>query len=322
MKHIFIINPAAGKQNAHESIRSRLEAGDIQADWEIYLTKGTGDATAYVRSYCEQHISPVRFYACGGDGTLNEVANGIVGFPHASLGCHPSGSGNDFVKYYGNKEAFLDIKAQIEAEEEYIDLMRIGNRYAINTTNFGFDSCVASVMHKIRRKKLIGGKNAYTTGVIVGLLKAMKNPCVVTADGEVLNPNGKMLLCTIANGQYVGGSFRCAPRSLDNDGLLEVCLVSPISRFTFIKLVGKYKEGSHLDNPKFEKFVRYKRAKTVHIKAPEGFIYTLDGELIEEPEFTVEVIPSAIRFAVPKGTSPLPGDAHIPLTEKEPALTH
>ncbi len=312
MKHIFIINPAAGRENSYDEIEKAMQALETPADYELYQTKSSGDATAYIREYCRTHKEPVRFYACGGDGTLNEVVNGVVGFPHASLGCYPCGSGNDFVKYYGGKEVFLDIPSLIDAEEEYIDLMRVGERYAINATHFGFDSCVADTMMRVRRKKLIGGRNAYTTGVVVGLFKGMKNECRVFVDGELLNPEGKILLCTVANGQYVGGSFRCAPRSLDNDGLLEVCLVHPLSHFTFLKLVNHYKKGVHLDNPKFEKFLEYRRGKNIRIEAPEGFVYSFDGELIGQNEFEVEIVPSAIRFAVPKTANPLPREKHVP----------
>ena len=317
MKHIFIVNPAAGRENSYDVIEKAMQALDTPVDYELYQTQAPGDATAYIREYCRTHKDPVRFYACGGDGTLNEVVNGVVDFAHASLGCYPCGSGNDFVKYYGGKEIFLDIPSLIDAEEEYIDLIRVGDRYAINATHFGFDSCVAKTMMNVRRKKLIGGRNAYTTGVIVGLFKAMKNECRVWVDGELLNPTGTILLCTATNGQYVGGSFRCAPRSLDNDGLLEVCLVHPVSHLTFIKLISVYKKGMHLDNPKFEKILKYRRGKSVRIEAPAGFVYSFDGELIEQNEFTAEVVPSAIRFAVPKTAKPLPGEYHTPVREKQ-----
>ncbi len=312
MKHVFVINPAAGKENSYETIQTALAAMQTPVDYELYQTQGVGDATAYIRSYCEQYTEPVRFYACGGDGTLNEVINGAVGYAHASVGCYPCGSGNDFVKYYGGKNLFLNPEELINAKEEYIDLMRVGDRYAINATHFGFDSCVAKTMVKVRRKKLIGGKNAYTTGVVVGLFRGMKNQCKVSVDGELINPDGKILLCTIANGQYVGGSFRCAPRSVDNDGMLEICLIRPVSHVTFMRLIKDYTKGAHLDNPKFEKYVEYRRGRTVHIEAPEDFVYSFDGELIPDPDFTVEVIPSAIRFAVPASARPVPGEWHEP----------
>ncbi len=305
MKHVFVINPAAGKENAQIKISEELKSIGKDLDYEIYLTKDARDATVFVRKYCEKYHEPVRFYACGGDGTLNEVMNGLVGFSHASLAAYPCGSGNDFVKYYGGKKYFLNLKALINAKEEPIDIMRVGGKYAINATHFGFDSGVAKTMEHVRRAKLIGGKNAYTTGVVTALVTSMRNKVTVKADGEVLNPKGKILLCTIANGQYVGGSFRCAPRSENNDGLLEVCLVYPVSHVRFLRLMPDYREGKHLSDERFEDVVVYRRAKRIHIEAPEGFVYSLDGELIERNEFTIEAMHHAIRFAVPAGAAPI-----------------
>ena len=322
MKHIFIINPAAGKDNSFENIKKILELKKVEVDYELYETQAPGDATAYIRKYCTEHTEPVRFYACGGDGTLNEVVNGVVGFPHASMSCYPCGSGNDFVKYYGGKKVFWNLEELLDAPEEYIDLMRVGNKYAINATHFGFDSAVAETMMKVRRKKIIGGKNAYTTGVVAGIFTAMKNACRVSVDGELLNPDGDILLCTIANGQYVGGSFRCAPRSIDNDGLLEVCVVKPVSILKFVSLIKVYTEGTHLDDDRFAKILKYRRGKKIEIDAPEGFIYSFDGELIRQNKFTVEVVPNAIRFAVPKSAVYLPGVAHVPNYAEEKEIVN
>jgi diacylglycerol kinase (ATP) len=174
-------------------------------------------------------------------------------------------------------------------------------------------------MMKVRRKKIIGGKRAYPTGIVVALVKAMRNKCRVTADGELLNPKGEILLCTIANGQYVGGSYRCAPRSVDNDGKLEVCVVKPVSRVKFLSLMNYYKEGTHLSDPKFEKVLRYCRAERVEVEAPAGFVYSFDGELIKDNHFTVEVAHRALRFAVPKGAKPIVDPKYLPTEEKEPA---
>lgn len=320
MKHIFILNPAAGKENAKAALESQLQTHYATVKYEIYETLGRGDAVSYIRNYCNTHSEPVRFYACGGDGTLNEVVNGAAGFSHASVGCYPCGSGNDFVKYYGGKEIFLDLSAQLEAEEEEIDLIRVGDRYAVNAAHFGFDSCVAQTMTNVRRKKLIGGKNAYTTGILVGLVKAMRNKCKVTVDGALLNPEGTILLCTLANGQYVGGSFRCAPRSVNNDGLIEVCLVKPVSHLKFVSLMNYYKDGTHLSDPKFENVLTYCRGRKIEVEAPEGFVYCLDGELITENRFTVEVAHKALRFAVPKGANPIVDPQYLPKQSEEEAV--
>ena len=316
MKHIFVYNPAAGRNSklAIEALQEKMKEYDGKLEYEFYYTKAQRDATKYIKERCAaEPDEQLRFYACGGDGTANEVLHGVVNQPNASMTVYPCGSGNDFVKYYGGSEPFLDIDALIAAEEKTIDVMRIDDRYSLNVTNFGFDAEVAKTMIAVKRKKLIGGKNAYTTGIVKALITAMKNDCTVWVDGEKLN-DGKMLLCTVANGSYVGGSYRCAPHSDNTDGLLEVCLVRPISRFTFLKLINVYKEGTHLDDPRFRDIIAYRRGKSVRVQAPEGFAFLLDGEIVEQNDFTIEICPAAIRFAVPAAK-----EAAAPAEEKEPA---
>lgn len=299
MKHIFVINPAAGANDQSAAISEFLKSECADLDTDTYVTAGPGDATRFVADYCRAHAGEqVRFYACGGDGTLHEVATGAYGFDNAEIGVYPCGSGNDYVKYYGGADRFTDIRALIEAPSVDIDLMKIGERYCVNVCNFGFDTTVAKTMIKVKRKKLIGGKRAYVTGVVTALIKAMKNDCTVTVDGEQLNDK-KILLCTIANGNYVGGSFKCAPRSVNNDGLLEVCLIKKISRFRFVSLLGPYTAGEHLDDEKFKDCIVYRRGKSIHVSAPEGFSMSVDGEIVDGTEFDIEVVPGALRFALP-----------------------
>lgn len=306
MKHIFIYNPAAGASNrsAINKLKEKMKTYDGVIDYSFYPTTAPGDATRYVKECLDADPdTQMRFYACGGDGTANEVLHGVVGYQNASMTCYPCGSGNDYVKYYGGADRFLNIDALLSAEERPVDIMRVDDRYAINVINFGFDTWVLKTMIKVKTKKVIGGKNAYNTGVATALFKGMNNKCTVTVDGERLN-NGSLLLCTIANGSYVGGAFCCAPRSKNNDGLLEVCLVRPISRVTFLKLLKPYTNGNHLDDPRFEKIISYRRGKTVEIDAPEGFAFSLDGEVVEKSHFTVEILPGAVRFAVPPKKAP------------------
>ncbi|MBE6819293.1 MAG: diacylglycerol kinase family lipid kinase [Ruminococcaceae bacterium] len=301
MKYIFIVNPHAGTEDNEANIRAQLEALPQKEDCEIYLTKAVGDATDYVKNYlAENPGEKVRFIACGGDGTVNEVFNGAVGHDNACVTCYPCGSGNDFVKVFGGAEKFMDVEAILTAEEKKIDLLKVGDRYANNVVNFGFDTTVAITINKQRDKTGHGGKSAYTKGIVTALLTAMKNKCKVRADGKVLNPDGRCLLCTVANGQYVGGSFKCAPRAKVDDGWIEVCMIKPISRLRFVKILGTYTEGKHLDDPAMQDIVVYRQAKKVEVVAPEGFAYSLDGEVIFENKFTVEMAEGAVNFAYPE----------------------
>ena len=301
MKHVFIANPAAGAHNAVPHIRAEVERLCGRYDCAVHETTGKGDATRFVRAYLADHpAEETRFYACGGDGTLNEVMSGMVGADHASLSCYPCGSGNDFVKYYGGPERFLSLEALLEGVEERIDLITDGRGYSINVANFGFDYAVASKVERVKRMPLLHGKNAYYFGVLSSLFTARRNRARVFVDGEQLGKGDEILLCTVANGSYVGGSFRCAPRSDNRDGLLEVCLVSPLSLPSFLKLMGAYRRGEHLDDPRFSHCTWYRRGRKVEVISEQpGFGYTLDGELVESNHFTVEVMPGALRFAVP-----------------------
>lgn len=301
MKYIFIVNPHAGEEDHAAKIRAQIETLPQKDDCEIYITKAVGDATDFIGEYLSVHPKePVRFIACGGDGTVNEVFNGAVGHENVSVSCYPCGSGNDFVKAFGGAQKFLGAAALINAQDRKIDLLKVGDRYSNNVVNFGFDTTVAITINKQREKTGHGGKSVYTKGVITALIKSMKNKCKVRADGEVLNEDGRLLLCTLANGQYVGGSFKCAPRSKPDDGLIEVCLIKPISRLRFVQILGTYTEGKHLDDEKMQDIVVYRQAKKVEIVAPEGFAYSLDGEIIYENRFTVEIAPGAVNFAVPE----------------------
>jgi len=301
MRYIFIINPKAGTQDREQELRAAVAALPQKDLCEFYTTKGVGDAISYVRSWCNAHPGEeVRFIACGGDGTVNEVFNGAACREGVCVTCWPVGSGNDFVKVFGGAEKFMDIEKLLTAPTRKLDLLKVGDRYSVNVVNFGFDTTVAITINKERDKTGHGGKSAYTKGVITALLTSMRNKFTVAADGEVLNADGKALLCTVANGQYVGGSFKCAPRAKTDDGLIEVCLVKPISRIRFVTILGTYTEGKHLDEPKMRDIVVYRQAKKVEITAPEGFAYSLDGEIIYENKFTVEIVPGALDLAVPE----------------------
>ena len=313
MKHIFVVNPAAGTADATEAVRGTLAAYDGKLDYEIYVTRGEKDATDFVKTRVAEG-GELRFYACGGDGTINEVASGLVGAENASLAVYPVGSGNDFIKYYGSRADFLDLDSLIDGEVKAIDVIRVDDRYSINVCNFGFDTTVARTMIAVKHKKIIGGKRAYITGVATAVIKAMKNECEVYADGEKLN-DGTMLLCTVANGRYVGGAFCCAPRSDNTDGMLDICLIKPISRFKFIKILPVYTEGKHLDDERFRDCIVYRRAKKVEVVAPEGFCISLDGEIVENNRFTAEVVPGAVRFVVPKKAEKIQQEAPAAVAE-------
>lgn len=298
MKYIFIVNPSSGENKIKNNLLDELKKyNDI--NYEIYYTAEPKDATRYIKEYCKKNTEDTVFVACGGDGTLNEVVSGAINYKNAIVTCFPCGSGNDFVKIYGGKDKFMNLNNLFNGEEVKIDVMKVNDKYSVNVTNFGFEAEVCYTANKIRRKKIIGGKRSYTTGIIKSLFTSRKTKCKVIADGEVLSEN-KILLSTVANGKYVGGAYKCAPYSDNTDGLLEVTVIKPISLIKFISLVGKYKKGEHLDNPKLRKIIKYKRARKVVIEANENFKICLDGEIYTGPYFEIKNMEKALRFIKPK----------------------
>ncbi len=293
MKYVFVVNPAAGGGGAPDYVRDRFGG---RTNTEIYETRAPRDAEDFVRRRSAQSREELCFVACGGDGTVNEVASGLALNPRDCMSILPLGSGNDFVKAFGGAARFLDGEALMNAAPRPIDILRVGDRWALNAFHFGLDAAVAKTMAEFKPKPIIGGKNAYPAGVVKALLFNMRTYCRMEVDGQLLN-DGDILLCTVANGEYVGGSYRCAPRSRQDDGLAEICLVKPVSRLRFLRLMNAYKGGTHLDDPRFDPMVRYRRGKVIEVTGKPGFIVSLDGEVVEGTSFRVEVVPGGLRFA-------------------------
>lgn len=297
MKHVFIINPVAGFENCFNTLSNNLQGLKDSYDITVYVTSSIKDATEFSKEFTLSHKDElVRFYSCGGDGTLNEVTNGIAGLKNASLTCYPCGSGNDFVKSVGGKEKFLDLEKLFNSQNHSIDLIKVNDIYSINVCNVGLEAHVCKVANSLKGKT----KNPYTMGIIDALFKGMKHNVHVEVDGELINPDGKLLLCTFANGGYAGGKYNCAPKYIIDDGLMEVCLVKPVSVFTLLKLIKKYEKGLHLDDKRFEKIVTYRRAEKVRLYSDKPFDLCVDGEMFIGNDFTLEVSKNAINFAIPE----------------------
>ena len=303
MKHIFVVNPCAGKQDSTTIITQKVEAyasAHPDFDYQIYVTRAAGDATRWTRQWCADHPDTnVRFYACGGDGTLNEVVTGIIGFPNVQVTVHANGSGNDYIKYYDSLEAFSDIDRLVNGIPHPVDVMKVNDRYSINVCNFGFDAMVCKVGNDVRRKPIIGGKHSYTTGIIKSLFTSRSNYVRMTVDGEPFY-DGYMLLCTLGNGRYNGGNYMCAPLSKNDDGLLEVNLFKRMSLTKFASLVGDYSRGTHINRPDVKHLMQYRQGTVVEMASPDPFWLVIDGEMLHSNRYRVQNIKHAVTFISPQ----------------------
>ncbi len=312
MKHLIVFNAGAGKNKERaEAFRAKIEESFKGLDYEIYETEGPRAVIPFLKKYLNEHKDTVRVYACGGDGTIHEVVNGLVGFPNAELAILPTGTGNDFVKTYGvmneNREEYLSFKPLIEGQPVEIDLSKLtgGNLeeplYSVNVINFGFDAIVGARGNYYKEHGLPEGVKEGTNPYDYALKNdAMKhgrfNDIEVFADGEKLNEK-QMLLATLAQGQWVGGQFKCAPKSDNTDGLIDVCVLKTMTFLGLGMIIGTYTKGKHLDKPR--KKIVYRRAKEIRMAGPQEFDVCVDGEMIKGNNFVVQVCPKAIKLVPP-----------------------
>ena len=312
MKHLIVFNPGSGKNNEAQSFRDLIKEKFAGLDYEIYETTGPRSVIPYLKKYLKVVKDTVRVYACGGDGTVHEVANGLVGAKNAELAIMPIGTGNDFVKYYGvtneNIEQYRDFTPLINGEAQPIDLSKISGDglqepwYSINVINFGFDAIVGARGNYYKEhgfpKKVKEGTNPYDYALKNDAMKHGRfNNIEVFADGEKLNEK-QLLLATLAQGKFVGGQFKCAPKSDNTDGLIDVCVLKTMTFLGLGMIIGTYTKGKHLDRPR--KKIVYRQAKEIKFVSPEEFDVCVDGEMIKGNNFVVEVCPKAIKLVTPR----------------------
>ncbi len=288
MKIIQIINPKAGHGRAEDV---RLSKDEIIR----YTTTGIRDAENAVKRFCEEYEGELHFIACGGDGTINEVVNGIMSAgasDRAYFSVAPTGSGNDFVKNFKS-----------EKKKHRIDLIRYNGRYAVNMINIGFDCSVVEKTQLYKNRKLIGGSMAYIMGIGNVLLHKMGQSMnlKITDENDVETEyNGDYLLCPVANGSFCGGGFNALPLAELDDGLLDMLIVSNISKARFVSVVGEYRSGTYIDTktrevkPKFSDIIKYIRCKKVCVSGIRAIC--IDGELEDAENVEIEVVPDAITY--------------------------
>lgn len=297
IRHVFIVNPAAGKGATEGFVRREAEKcfGAAGVPYELRMTKRPMDAADIARGLAEDG-GRVRLYACGGDGTLSEVANGAAGYENVSVAPVPLGSGNDFVKTFGGEAPFLDLDALRQGAEHVIDLIDVGDRLAVNLCSAGFDSEVAARVEHTKKLPLVSGRLAYDFAVLYGLLKKMKNRFEIAIDGGEPQ-KGLFLLALAGNGKYYGGSYMAAANAVPDDGLLDFVVADTISRLTFLKMVEQYRVGDHGGLY----MVHHRSGKTMELRAPEPFPVSLDGEVVWKEKITFSVRAAALRIVLPAG---------------------
>lgn len=292
MKHLFIINPAAGKNDSTERLLERIKA--LKLDTAIMMTAQAGDARRLAeRTIREGGGAPLRIYACGGDGTLNEVVNAAAGFDHVAVTNVPKGTGNDFLRIFGEefRTGFLDLPALAAGPQAAFDLIDCNGKLGIGIVCAGVDARIAADKD---RYKLIGGGSYVASLVVNVLFKNICRPTRIKMGG--MDFDGQTAIICACNGRYYGGGFMPVGDAMPDDGVIDFLFVPKISRTTFFRLVGQYAKGKYKDYPEL---IRHWHGDSIEFSSEEEIVACVDGEIMRDTSFTVRLSEKKINFFWP-----------------------
>ncbi len=304
MKHVFVINPAAGNGAGLKEVLPAIHKAltGFEDDYEIHRTLSEQETILYCRQKCAFE-GKVRFYACGGDGTVNNVLCGIAGHPNAELAVVPCGTGNDFVRNFTGKENFLDIEKQIHGSVIPIDVLKWQGGYALNMFNIGVDCDVVAEAAAMKSDRL-KGTAAYLAAAFKVLRRGKTYRMAYTIEdgGE---QEAELMLAAIANGHFCGGGFQSCPAARLDDGAMDVCIVRPVRGLKLPILLAKYRNGTHLTDRDADKYIDYIHCKKFKLRALEPVRISVDGEVLDFTDTEFEILPGALQFVVPEGSKPV-----------------
>lgn len=297
MKHLFIINPAAGSRDRtleySAAIRTACDARRL--NYEIRVSMGPGDCARIAREAASAG-EEVRIYACGGDGTLNEVVTGVVGYHNAAVTMYSGGSGNDFVRMFDDPKSFSDLDRLLDAEESAFDLIKVNDDYALNICSVGLDARIGTDVSNYKRIPLLQGFRAYVVSTIVNVIRGIGEHFVVELNGQTID--GEQTMICVCSGRYYGGGFNPVPEADPADGVLEVLIVKKVTRLQVPGVVGKYKAGKYRELSELIRHFRTDRL-TIHCDRPTPI--NLDGEVRVAKDIRISVAEEKVRFFHPRG---------------------
>ncbi|MBR5202079.1 MAG: hypothetical protein IKW45_02335 [Clostridia bacterium] len=297
MKHIFVVNPVSGKGVIAKAYIPTIEnyIKEHNLDAEIYVTKASRDGLHFVEEKAKTG-EEIRFYSCGGDGTLYEVVNGCYKYPNCQVANIPLGSGNDFCRLFGKNTNLSDHVNGIPVK---LDLIETDGVVAINECAMGLDSEIC--IRQLAYKKIPGvnGELAYTLAGLGCLAQGKtKNYFKITIDdNEVFEDT--YLFCYIGNSRWYGGGYKPAPNAMPNDGFIDCVMVRcDRSALRLVPLISVYKKGDHLDLD----ITTVRRCKKVKVESRNPAAVNIDGECEYVTEKEFKLLEKAITFVVPRNS--------------------
>ncbi len=318
MKYIFIINPIAGNDDKAKFL-SRVKSAFRGKEDEMIIeeTQASGDAKRIAAQYAKEYGKDCIVVACGGDGTVHEVAGGLA-YTETPMLILPFGTGNDFAKkLYKTKKPELETiisrfglfggNPQYDIKE--IDLIDYNGEICINVMSFGLDSLVAALGKRIAEKYSFLGHQAYNLAVMPILMKSLHYNigfdvnCVDKNGNEykMQEENKDYALFAICNASYYGGGFCPAPDSVLDDGKLDFALVDGISLFKALPMIPKYSAGTANEETCGEIFhTGYIKSGRVWSVDGSPLPGNCDGEMFDYSEVNFSVKEKALKICVLK----------------------
>ena len=292
-KTCIILNPAAGKARDLDDLVARLKR---VPNAEIRLTGRRGSAARFARTALRKGRDII--VAAGGDGTLNEVVNGVgENLRDAHVGLLPLGTGNDFARTIAvpdDLEAAIDLI--VGGETRAVDLVRVTSdevRYFVNVSAGGFSGLVDEKLTPEMKKTW--GPLAYLRGAAAALSELRAYRTTLAFDNsESLTLD--LYNAVVANGRYVGGGTLIAPEASIDDGLLDIVLIPQRSAAELALLAAQVAMGTHLTSDA----IVFRRAANLTVNSKPGMWFNVDGELVGNEPARFEILPRALRFIAPK----------------------
>jgi YegS/Rv2252/BmrU family lipid kinase len=304
MRYKIIVNPLAGRGFAGRSI-PKIEAllAAQGLDFDLVTTRQAGEAIELARQAVLDGYGTV--VAAGGDGTYQEVINGMLSADHAAddgvvgnLGVLSLGSGCDFAWAVDAPTALDEACARLARQEtKVVDVGRLTvdgeTRYFDNTVGIGFEGTVTLEVRKI---KYLRGIALYLPAVLKSIFVTMQPARSVIEferNGETRRLEGAYLLVSVCNGSRAGGAFMIAPQAEPDDGLFDVCFVEDVPRTRMLALVPHFIKGTHVEQPD----VAMIRTRRISIVSQDDLSGHADGELVctQARHVECEVVPKKVR---------------------------
>lgn len=301
MSHLFIINPFAG-DGSYKRIEEVLhKLVKTREDVLIETSRYPGHCSEILEHYCNKDVK--RIYSVGGDGSFHDLVNCLIRqklSDRISVGIIPSGSGNDYIKNFTKLTELSMIKNDweyihelLEAEVLPVDIGRANDDYFLNVMSVGFDAQVIENSYLFKKNIFVPSKSSYFLSAMYTLMRLKNYSCEIrTNTGEKFE---KFMMVSIGKGKYYGGGMKVLPHADTTDGLLDICVVSPLKRRSVFPLIKTFMEGKH----ERLSVVSLLKSEGLQIRSKEIIPYQLDGELRKGDYWDIEIIPKAISLIKP-----------------------